>query len=84
LFEDQLQVRRLDGIDDFLPEFREKLGNQAIAGEALAVFGFKKLFLDDAVCVDEEISRARKTLLHPGSFGVEDAVGADDLRVGIR
>ncbi len=41
LFEGQLEVRGFHGFGDFLAQFREQFGNDAIAREALAVAGLK-------------------------------------------
>jgi len=83
LFEGQLKVRRFDGFRYFLAQFRKKLGNNAISGEPLPVFRFEELFSNNAVGIDEKVSRASKALLHPRSFLIEDAISLDGLRLTV-
>jgi hypothetical protein len=84
LFEKQLEMRSFHDLRDLLAEFREKFGDHAVAGEALAIFGLEKLLADDAAGIDKEISRAREAFLHAGGFGVADAVRPDGFRIWIR
>ncbi len=45
LLQRQLQVRGIYGVGDFLAEFGEEFRDDAVAGEAFAVFGFEEFFL---------------------------------------
>ena len=83
LFKGEVEVRRLQCVGDFLAEFGEELCQNAVTGQAFAVFGLEESLLDDAVGIDEEISGPRKAFLHTGSFVVEDTVFLDDFRVRI-
>src|SRR5271169_6693675 len=76
-------MRGFDGFGYFLAEFRKEFGHDAVSGKPLAVFGFEKLFADDAFRVDEEIAGARKALLHPGRLLIEDAIRLDDPGLGV-
>ena len=84
LFESQLKMRGFDRVRYFLAQFREKLGNNTISGKPLSVFRFEELFSNEAVGINEKKSRAGKALLHTSSFGIEDPIGPDGLRVRIR
>jgi hypothetical protein len=83
LLQRQLQVRGVHRVGDFLAEFGEEFRDDAVAGEAFAVFRFKEFFLDDAVGINEEIAGAGKAFLHAGGFVIENTVGLDDFRIGI-
>ncbi len=72
-------MRGFDRFRDFLAQFREKLGNDAISGKPLPVFGFEKLFSNNAVGIDKKVSRPGKTLLHPSGFRVKDTISLDRL-----
>ena len=67
-------MRSFDGGGDLLAQFREKRGNDAIPGQALAVSGFEEFFSDDAVRIDEIVSGASKSLLHPGTLAIQDSI----------
>jgi hypothetical protein len=83
LLEEQLEVRGFDGLRNFLAELWEELGDDAVSGETLAIFGFEKFLSDDAIRIDEKKSRTSKALLHAGGFLVEDAISLDGLRIRI-
>jgi hypothetical protein len=74
---------RFHRLRNFLPQFREKLGQQAIPRQPLAVSRVEKLFANDSLLIDKEIPRAGKALLHSGGFPVQDAVGVDDFGIGV-
>jgi hypothetical protein len=76
-------MRGFDSLRDFLAEFGEEFGNDAVAGEPLAVFGFKEFFFNEAARVDEEIAGPGKSFLHAGGFGVEHAECADGIGIGV-
>ena len=83
LCEGQLEMRGFYGLGYFLAQFRKKLGEDAITSETLAISRFKKLFANDAMAIDKKISRARKALLHPGSFFIQDAIVSNGLGLGV-
>src|SRR5260370_36571137 len=84
LFEGQSKMGGLDRFYNFLAQFREKLGNNAISCEPLPIFGLEELFSNDSVGINKIISRAGKALLHACSFSIEDAIGFDGLGIRVR
>src|SRR5258707_6079990 len=77
-------MRGLNRLRDFLAQFREQLGNNAISGKALPVLCLEKLFSDDPVGIDKEVSRPGKTFLHAGGLRVKATISPDGVRIGVR
>ena len=84
MLERQLKMWRVHGFCNFLAQLRKKLCHDAVSGEPFAVSRVEKLFSNDAVDVEEKITRTRKSFLHPGGFLIEYAIGLDGFRIRIR
>jgi hypothetical protein len=76
-------MRSIHGLRNFLAQFREQLCDDAVSRNPLTIFCFEKLFSDDSLGIDKEISGARKSFLHPGSLGIENFISGDGLRVRV-
>ena len=83
LLEREPQMRSFGGARDFCAQFRKQLGDDVIAGKALAILGLEEFLADDAPGVEDEKSGARHALELAGRFGVKDVVGANGLGIGI-
>src|SRR5271156_6294261 len=73
----------LNRLGYFLAQLRKKFGKNTFSCEPLPVPGFEKFLANDALGIDEKISGARKSLLHPRSFWIKNPVGPDGFRIGI-
>jgi hypothetical protein len=83
LFQGNLQMRRFNPVGYFLSQFREEFRDDAISGEALAVFRVEKLLLDESLRVDKEITGPRHAFKLPDGFGVQHPIRLDRLGVGV-
>jgi hypothetical protein len=83
LLERELQMRRVGRAGDLFAQFREKFGDDVIAGKPFAIFSLEEFLANDALGVDDEISGPRHSLELAGGCGVQHVIGANGLRIGI-
>jgi len=83
LLDRKLKVRCFYGVVYFLAQLRKKPCNHIVSGKPLTVLRFKEFFSNHALSVDEEISRARHTLVLAHGLDVENLVGTKDFGVRV-
>src|SRR6266853_1496971 len=79
----KLQVRSFHVARNFLTQFRKEFCHQTVRGNAFPVLGFKKLFTNHPLSVDEKISGTRHSLKLAGGFVIHNLVLAQDLGIRI-
>jgi hypothetical protein len=83
LLDGELKMWRFNRTGHLFAKFREYPRNHVIPRVPSPVLGFEKLLANDALGIDEEISRSRHALVFSDGFGVQQIVSRDDFRIRV-
>ena len=83
LLNGELKMRRFNRTGHLFAKFREYLRNHVIPRVPSPILGFEKLLANDAIGIDEEISRSRHALVFSDCLGVQQIVSPDDFRIRV-
>src|SRR5579862_1678300 len=83
LLEGNLDMRRFDGIRNFISQFRKEFCNQVVSRNPFPVLGLEKFFVDYTATIDEKISRTGHVQELSGRLGIQHLVSTNGRGIWI-